>query len=202
MMKKQGFTLIEVLMTVAIFTLISYGLIVLVSNVFSSSAKQGSLLAGSDQARKAGFNLTNELRNASTGANGAYSVGQADAQTLILYSNADNQPDIERIRYYVTGGKLYKGITQPTGTTYNLGTEESHIVLDDLANGANPVFYYYDGSYDGNIDNFLAQPVNINDIRHIKLNLLVYKKGGIINTETYTVTASAAVRNLKTNLGD
>lgn len=200
--KPSGFTLIEVIMTIAIFSVIAYGVIALVSNLFSNARQQGSLLTGADQARKVAFNLTNELRNAATGANGAYSIGQADNQQLVFYANIDNTPDVEKIRYYLSAGKLYKGVTKPTGSVYNPGNESVIAVEDNVANGGNPLFYYYDGSYDGTVDNFLAQPVNIPLIRAIKLNLQVYKTGGVANTTTYTVTALGTVRNLKTNLGN
>lgn len=198
-----GFTLIEVIMTVAIFSLIAYGLIALVSGVFTNSTQQGSLLVGSDQARKIAFNLTNELRNASTGVNGAYSLAQTDDQQLVFYSYFNNFGDIEKLRYFVQNGKLYKELTKPSGNTYNSAQEVVISVLDDLANGpSTPIFYYYDGTYNGNTDNHLTQPVNINQIRLIKLNLMVYKKAGVANTATYTVSDGAAIRQLKDNLGN
>lgn len=198
----NGFTLVEVVMTVAIFAAIAYGLIALVSGVFTNSTQQGSLLTGSDQARKVAFTLTNELRNATTGVNGGYSLAQTDNQQLVFYSNVDSAADIEKIRYFVQTNKLYKGVTKPSGTTYNPAQEVSVAVLDDLANGATPLFYYYDGTYNGNADNFLTQPVNIGQVRFVKLNLMVYKKAGVTNTATYTVTGSATIRQLKDNLGN
>lgn len=202
MRRPSGFTLIEVVMTIAIFTAIAYGLIALISNVFTNANQQGSLLTGSDQARRVAFTLTSELRNATYGANGAYSLGQTDNQQLVFYSNIDNQSDIEKVRYYVQNAKLYKGVTKPTGSTYNPAQEAVAAVVDDLGNAAAPVFYYYDGTYNGNTDNFLTQPVNINQVKFIRLNLMVLKKGGVVNTTTYTVTAGSTVRQLKDNLGN
>ena len=63
---ERGFTLIELLIAVAIFVVVSLGIVALVSNVFISSSKQSNLLADSDQARKLGFNIMNELRNPQT----------------------------------------------------------------------------------------------------------------------------------------
>jgi hypothetical protein len=36
----------------------------------------------------------------------------------------------------------------------------------------------------------------------VKLNVMVTNKGGIRNTNTYTITAGATIRSLKTNLGN
>jgi len=201
--KLAGFTLIEVLITISIFTMIAYAVIALISNLYSNATQQGNLLTGSDQARKIGFNLANQLRNASYGADGSYSIGQAESQQLTIYSNADPLPDIEKIRYYVQNGKLYQGITKPSGGVYNPIDEKNYLILSDLANGASPVFYYYDGTYNGNTDNYLAQPVNITLIKFVKISLQIYKKTGLAGSNsTYLVTNGATVRNLKTNLGN
>src|SRR3989338_9356926 len=84
---ERGFTLIELLIAVAIFVVVSLGIVALVSNVFISSSKQSNLLADSDQARKLGFNIMNELRNAQTSSTGAYALASAGAQDLMFYSN-------------------------------------------------------------------------------------------------------------------
>ena len=124
------------------------------------------------------------------------------AKQLIFYSNADYDAPIERIRYYVQNGQLWKGVTDYNGTTYNTLTEVTAVVQKDLANGANPVFYYYDGSYVGSSTQVsLAQPVNVTLVKFIKVSVQIFNKAGVKNTNTYSVTASAAIRNLKTNLG-
>ena len=127
----------------------------------------------------------------------------ADDQQIIYYTpNVDSDSSIERVRYYVQNGQLYKGVTEYNGSTYNTSTESSSIVQKDLANGGTPLFYYYDGSYTGSSTQVsLSQPVNVTLVKMVKLNLQIYNKAGVKNTNTYTITASAAIRNLKTNLG-
>ena len=200
----KGFTLIELIMTIAIFTVLAGGVFVLVSSILANSSRQARLLSGSDSARKIAFQITNELRNAQSGANGAYSIGSPGNTELLFYSNADNQIDIERIRYFSQNGQLQRGIVKPSGTppTYNLGTEVISTVLGDLANTSTPLFYYYDETYDGSADNYLVQPVSIPEVRFIRADLRVYLKGGIENQQIFRVTAGGTVRNLKTNLGN
>jgi hypothetical protein len=107
------------------------------------------------------------------------------------------------LRYFVSDGKLRRGLLKPTGSplTYNPLNEKVDVVQNDLGNGSAPVFYYYDDNYDGTVDNYLLQPVNINDVKHIKVRLDIINAGGISSTKTYTVTGEATIRNLKTNLG-
>lgn len=198
----KGFTLIETIVVVFIFSMIIYGVAILVSNLLTSTDKQSSLLSGADQARRVTAAFTNELRKSENGANGAFPLASAGSQELIFFSNIDPAPDIERVRYFVQNGRLLKGVIKPTGNLYSTASETTHVVQNDLANGSNPVFLYYSGNYDGTANNFLAEPVNINQVRYIRMDLTIYNTGGLQRTNTYTITAGATIRNLKTNLGD
>ena len=201
-MKRNGFTLLEVVVTVGIFSLISVGIIALVSAVLVNSSKQGNLLANNDQARKVAFNLMTEARNAQISANGSYALATASAQQLIFFSSVNGS--INRINYFIQNGVLKKGVTIPSGNppSYNLAQEIIIIVQNNIANGVNPLFYYYDDTYNGVSGNPLTQPVNVTKIKFITINLSVYNLAGLANTSSYTVTSSGAIRNLKTNLSN
>jgi Tfp pilus assembly protein PilV len=199
----KGFTLIEILVVLVGFTLISMGLIGLFGRIFDFSRQQNGLLNDQSQAGQLAPQLEFELRNAQSGSNGAYTLDTAATGTLIFYSvlNVTN-PAVDRIRYFVQNGQLWKGVTVYNGNTYNTSTEYTSIVQKDLANGATPVFYYYDGSYTGSsTQSSLTQPVNVTTVKFVQLNLQIYNKAGVKNSNTYTVTGGAAIRNLKTNLG-
>ncbi|MEO8065839.1 MAG: prepilin-type N-terminal cleavage/methylation domain-containing protein [Candidatus Doudnabacteria bacterium] len=200
--KPNGFTLIEVVISVAVFSIIAMGIVALVSSVLVNSTQAGSLLANNDSARRAVFGIMQELRNAATSSVGAYALESAGAQQLIFYTNSAGS--INRVRYFLQSGALKKGVTIPTGSPliYNLAAETVTEVQKDVANGANPIFYYYDGTYDGNTNNFLIQPVNVTAVTFVKMNLTIYKRINSASTATYTETASGAIRNLKTNLAN
>lgn len=199
---QRGFTLIELLVAIFGFGLIIWGLVGLMSNIFFSSRQQAGLLSDSDQARRLAFQIAKELRNGQTGSNGGYVMDTAADQQLIFYSNADTDTAVEKIRYFVQSGKLYKGVTEYAGGTYATSTEKTWLVQNNLANGSAPLFLYYDGSYTGgSAQTPIAQPVNVTAVKFVKINLQIFNKAGVKNTNIYTVTASAAVRNLKINLG-
>ena len=90
-----GFTLIEVILSVFVFAMLSGGVIALVSGIITSSNSQGVLSANADQARRLTFNLMQELRNAVTSSTGAYALDTASAQQIIFYANVDGGVDIE-----------------------------------------------------------------------------------------------------------
>lgn len=199
----SGFTLIEVIISVALFSIVMLGVVLLVTSIFVDSNKQSRSLSNSDQARKLSFQLVKELRNSVYANTGAYPLAAADNTQLTFYSNVDGGSDVERIRYYVNGGRLYRGLLKPTGNplTYVTANETSRVVQDDVMNSANPIFYYYNENYDGVTGSALTQPVSLAQVRFVRLNLEVRTRTGSA-TDYFTVTAGGTIRGLKTNLAD
>ncbi len=208
--KKNGYTLIEAIISVTIFTLLIGGVTTLFKNIFVRGKQQTIILSVADQGRSLLQNFTNELRNAGTGNDGSYQVVKADDQQIILYSNFDASATttVRRIRYYIGTSSatttLYKGVVTPTGSplSYNLSNEVVRPVETGLASSGAKIFYYYDGNYDGTTTVPLTQPVNINNIRYVQMSLLLLKQDVKNATTTFTMTAGAGIRNLKSNLGN
>ena len=200
---ERGFTIIEIVVVLAVFSIIIMGVVALVSGVFVQGTREGTSLADTDQARKLGLRFTQELRNAVYGNTGGYPLNSAGDQQIIFFSNVDDDSDIERIRYYLQSGAMYRGVTQPTGnpTVYDTNGESSRVVQNNVANGATPLFYYYNESYDGSTGTALSQPVNITQATFVRLNLQVFNKAASA-TKYYTVTSGTSIRSIKTNLGD
>lgn len=200
---RDGFTIVEVMVVVLGFALIAVGLISLVSGIIRGSRQQETLLVDADQSRRLIAQMVRELRNAQASNTGGYPLEQAGAQTIVFYANIDGGVDIERLRYYLSSGKLYRGVVKPTGSplTYNLGSEQVTPLLDHVGNGAGQLFAYYPDTYNGVTDTPLTQPVNVTQVRFVRLSLQVFNVGGVQNTNKYQFTAGATIRNLKTNLG-
>jgi prepilin-type N-terminal cleavage/methylation domain-containing protein len=199
----HGFTLVEVLISIFIFSLISVGIVMTVSNLFSAASGQSGLLADQDQARKLISQVSNELRNAASGANGAYQLESAGNQQLVFFTNADpSSVTTERVRYFLQNGKVYKGVTKYSGGTYNTSTEKTLLMQNNIASSTAPLFYYYDGDYTGSSTQAaLVQPVSVASVKFIKINVMIFNKAGVKNKNSYSVTGGAAIRSIKNNLG-
>lgn len=200
----KGFTLVEVLVTLSIFVVLVFGVSGMINDIFINSNQQLLSMDNIDQARSALAKFTNEIRNATTGSDGSYALNLADDSQIIFYSSfKTSDATIARIRYYIADNTLYRGVIFPTGSplTYNLSSELISTVATGIANGSAPVFYYYDGDYNGN-GNALSQPVNINQVRFVKINLIVLNQIKPNDTSTFSVEAGAAIRSVKDNLGN
>jgi len=202
--KQKGFTLVETIIVIAVFTILIFLVSAMLNSIFVDSNQQLMSLSSIDQARSALVTFTNEVRNATTGSDGSYALGQAGDNQIVFYTNyGTSTSTVERIRYYVSGNNLYKGVVLPTGSplSYNLSSEVVRPVVVGISNGSTPAFYYYDGNY-ACLTNALAQPVNINQVRFIKISLAVLNQITPNDASTFPVTAGVAIRSVKDNLGN
>lgn len=201
--KSRGFTLVEAIVAMSVFAVLIF-IVVSISTSFLQDPKQQLIsMDNIDQARIISSVFVNELRNATTGSDGSFPIYNPGPSQIIFYSKFGGGSAVNRIRYYVSENTLYKGVVTPTGNplTYNLSSEVVKPLLVGLANGETPAFYYYDGDYDGS-SSPLAQPVNINQVRFIKINLMAPKQTTQQDTSSFLVTAGATIRALKDNLGN
>lgn len=194
----------ETIVVIAISVILLLGTNVLFVTVISTPRQQFLSANNVDQARKVLTSFTNEIRNAAAGNDGSYQLSTASDTQVVFFSNfGASGTKINRIRYYISGTTLYKGVVVPTGSplAYNLGTEVVTAVQANLANGGTPVFYYYDDSYDGTT-NPLIQPVNLTQVKFVKINLIVKRQSTETDAGTFVIDGGAAIRSLKTNLGN
>ena len=202
--KEFGFTLVETIVVIGIFTLLAIGTTSLFTHIFISSQDRLASMDSIDYANAVATDFTNEIRVAKIGIDGAYPIGQADDQEIVFYSGyKQNAGQIARLRYYLNLNTLYKGVTIPSGNPlhYDLATEKIQTVENNVASTSAPIFYYYDGDYTGS-STALVQPINLNQIKYVKISLDILKQNTRTDTGTYNVTAGASIRNLKTNLGN
>jgi len=198
-MKSKGFTILEIIIAVSVFSVLMFVAAALLITILQNPQLQISALNSIDQARLVASNFTNEIRAA---AYGTYPLVEAADSEIIFYSPIGAVAgSVNRIRYYSSGGILYKGVIAPVDGVYNPASEVVAGVLSGLSNGAVPLFYYYNGDYDGAPDGQpLSAPVNINDVRFVEINLIVQNQEVQSGTSTFSLKAGAAIRILKSNL--
>lgn len=202
--KIKGFTLIEVVVSVTLFAILSFIVTSMVIGILKNPGIQNSALDAIDQARVVTNNFANEIRNATTGNDGSFAINQTGASEIIFYSNyGASGSAVDRIRYYVSEENLYKSVVRPSGSplSYDLGSEEISLLMSGIENGVDPAFYYYNGNYDGS-GTSLTDPVNVNLVKFVEMDLLVKNLNVGSADQTSSVRAGAVIRNLKDNLGN
>jgi len=202
MIKNKGFTIIELIIAISIFaSLFIIGSTMLIDVLFGSK-QQFLAMTNVDQSVLVASKFTNDIRNATNGSDGSFPLYLVEDNQIIFFSNSSSSNPI-RIRYYLSDNKLYKGVIAPTGSplSYNLTQEVIVMVQSDVVNTTQPVFTYFDGNYSGSEDP-LVQPVSINEVKYIKMNLIILKQNKAQSQDTFSVTAGGVIRNLKDNLAN
>lgn len=200
---EDGFTLIEVLVSISILLMIGSSVITFERSVLTNSKVLQAELNSQQQVRRTLATFVSNVRGATQSATGGYAIESAGTSTLTFYANIDNDPLIERVRYFIATSTLMRGVIKPVGTAYLTSNESITRVVSDVANvSSSPVFVYYDKAYDGFTSSStdpLPIPINTPAIRLIQIVLTV-NPNGVRSPAMQTYSTEVSIRNLKDNL--
>lgn len=204
-MKKRdssGFTLIELLVVIVLMSILAGALL---SLQFILSQNQVTVWRSYISVNEANSNvasLVREVRTARFGDNGAYPLGTAEDNELVFYSDIDFDGATERVRYFLVGTDISKGVTDPTSfpVSYPPGDEKIKVISENVRNLANPVFYYYNGDWpEDSVNNPLSTPASPSDIKLIRVNLRLNPNADEADKD-YVLESYTQIRMLKENL--
>lgn len=191
-----GFTLIELIIGIAIISGIIFVVNMFSNDVLQSGSSFSLRFESQQEIQIASQEINQEIRSMSPSNLGGYPIENAQNDSFVFYSDIDGDGLIEKIRYFLDGNTLKKGVMKPAGDplSYEPSDESFKEVLYNIVS-APPVFYYYDSTY---IDSGapLALPVNATNIRMIKFSVSTQKPG---ETSPFDLLFFAAPRNLKNN---
>ncbi len=193
-----GFTLLELVITIAIFSLLIIAVGTFATDVFKSNREMSTSLIQVQDTKRTVSGLVNELRTVAISSVGSYPLAEAQATSLTFYSNIDSDSLVERLRYFLSGTTLKRGVLKPSGSplAYNPANER---VNDAVAYVRNPdIFSYFDQNYRGT-GNPLTFPVNISSVRLVQIKLEVDRYLNL-PPAAFILTTKANLRNLKDNL--
>lgn len=198
--RRKGVTLIEVLITMFIFTLILGALGSFVRDLYFYDDVFTGGLTSYDEARKILQPIASEIRSASPSSIGSYPIEKTGDTEFIFFTDSDNNGIKERIRYFLSGNIIKRGVIIPSGNPMQyLSTNETiSEVVHGVINGTTPIFSYYNSGYNGNTAS-LPQPVSVLSVRLVKI-LLILDDNPNRPPSSVTVTTQVNIRNLKDNL--
>jgi prepilin-type N-terminal cleavage/methylation domain-containing protein len=199
--KQKGVTLIELLISVAIFS----GVVVLFgqfsADVFLFNRIYTAQLEAENDLRTILSPFPSEVRSAAPSDRGDYPILLAGEKEFIFYTDTDFNGSRERVRYFVEGTTFKKGILESQGDpeVYDPQNEIIIDVVKDIVN-AHSYFTYYDSLYNGEDSTAaLVQPVLPNLVRLVDITVAVDADPNQPPKEVSTST-KVSIRNLKDNL--
>ncbi len=195
-----GFTLIETLFAASILVSVLLAALAFRSNLFSMDRMLQYSLNNQHEVRQALRVLSAELRSVSASSLGAYPLANAADTSLVVYRDLNGDGLKERIRYFLDGTTLKKGVVDPAGNplTYDGIPEQVSELAHNLDAAAGPIFQYFDSTYDGTTAP-LPPPIEVTRVRLIKVTLVVSPEP-LRGSGGMTLTTQVSLRNLKGNL--
>jgi len=195
---KRGFTFIETLVIIAIVTLISVAIVNSILLFYRANTSALEQAQAVNEARRGIELLVRDIREASYSDEGAFPIVSMETNQFYFYSDVDRDDKIERMRYFLDGSILRKGVTETAGDppVYNDVDEVVTIVSTDVRNAeqSTPIFTYYDTTG--------TEITDLNDVtalRFVTVNLIVNINPERLPNE-FTLRSSAAIRNLKDDI--
>lgn len=193
--KNAGLTLVETIVTIAIFTLIMGAVVSSLIYFYRSNAYSVEQSSAITFARRGVEILTEDIREATYSEGGAFPVKTIGSYSITVFSDVDQDNDVERVRYFLDDTNLMRGVTSPTSTPveYRNSDEDLTVLASHVRNQVKgtPIFTYYNKS-GGSLTDFS----NVGDLGFVEVNLTININPQRL-PQDYTLHSSATLRNLK-----
>jgi len=197
-----GLTLLEIVISIGLFVILIFAWDNFAIQSYRSASFGQEQLEAIRQAQNGIDTMAKEIRELSSAENGSYALELAGDQEIIFFSDIDQDVYTERIRYYLDGTDLKKGITEPSGNPldYNPDNEVVSIISTHVRNDTQPIFVYYNGEYPyDTINNPLPAPARLVETKlmhvFLRINIDPHRAPTDFDLET-----DVQLRNLKSNL--
>lgn len=192
--KEAGYTLIEMLVVIAIIGIIIPVLFNSINTLYSTHARTLSRAMALIEATDGVKEVVRDVRAAVYAENGALPLVEIATSTLTLYSDTDYDGTVERVRYFLNGNTVQKGIIEPTATSsYPENTETIDTIVSEVANVDNsvPLFRYYTAT-----SSEVTSSGNILNVRRVEVQFIGSSRFRSEQSEV-AIRSSASIRNLK-----
>lgn len=199
---QKGFTLLELILSTFIFgaiTALVAGFAVYYFQTYSFSFEENQAINSTQSALTT---MIRDIREARSGDNGAYTIVQADDFSFTFYSDVTNDGRTDRVRYFLNGTQLQKGVIEPTQVpvTYPIATEKIKTIADFVDTAGLPIFKYANGNWPADTtNNPLPQNQRILNTRFITVYIRINVSNNY-SAQPFELTSGVQIRSLKNNL--
>jgi len=196
--KEAGLTLLEVIISVSLLVAVIAVIGFLGRDVINLGVGYTQRFATSQDIEITINEMITEIRSVSQSHEGSYPIAVASSSTLAFYTDKKGDGSVEKVRYFLDGDTLRKGIIVPSGDPleYDPSDEVFRDVVRNMELGTSSIFSYYGEDFTGE-ESPLSLPVTISDIRMIEVNLSA-KDISQITPVSFSVRITP--RNLRSNI--
>jgi type II secretory pathway pseudopilin PulG len=195
---KSGFTLVEAIMVMVIFTLVMFAIMQSILTFYKFNAYSIAQSYQVNHARRGMDIMVRDIREMTFADDGSFPIARMEANRIGFYSDIDRDNSVEYVEYELATTTLSKRIYGATGNPPVYGTtpESTHILSEYVQNlvQATSTFYYYDSE-----GNPVTVSSDITDIVYIAAQIIV-NIDPIRDPGEFMLKSSAALRNLKENI--
>ncbi|MBU2036669.1 type II secretion system GspH family protein [Patescibacteria group bacterium] len=202
----NGLTLIETIVAVAIFAVAMSLMSIMIISGYNSYGYIFQQSSAINEARQGIEVMVQEIRQARAGEDGSYPLVQADDYQFIFFSDVDRDDQVEKVRYFLSGSDLKKGLIKPSGDPPQyLSADETITTLSKYVRNSSsipalPIFTYFNGSWPGDtINNPLPTLTRLTETKLMHVDLMINVDPDRA-PDNYELQSDTQIRNLKTNL--
>lgn len=198
--RTRGFTLIETIIVISLFTLLSLAIFSSVTQIYKYNSVTIEQANEIEVARRGLLTWVRDAREMTFGADGAFPIILAESHRMGFFSDIDKDFSVEYVEYRLSTTTLFKYTYEATGSppVYSTTTPTRTEILSQYVQNlpqSQVTFRYY--TEDGAL---IANPsAMISDIRYMRINLIV-NIDPLRSPGEFMLQGSATPRNLKENL--
>ncbi|MBI5222219.1 MAG: type II secretion system protein [Candidatus Magasanikbacteria bacterium] len=197
---RGGFTIVEISVALGISAIIASLVVWLIIHGLRYNKIVFEQLETQNEGRRVLQQVVDIVRKAEESSIGGYPIVTAGDYTFTVYANVDDDSLREKVRFWLDGTTLKKGVIKPSGNPLSYsGAEDVVELAHSVVNfsESEPVFLYYDENYTG-VEDALIQPVETVDVRVARVQLEL-EQDPTESPAPFHVESVAQVRNLKGN---
>lgn len=169
-MNTRGVTILELAITIPIVTALLIAGFVYVLNVLRQSDAVLERNTDEQRVRSVVRTVAKHIRSMRSGEHGEYALALAADDEIVLYGNADDDAEIERIRFRRNAGALEQGIANPSGGVYPVPDDTTVVLYDRIIDDGQPLFQYFGNDYTGT-EAPLPQPVVAQTVGFVNIRI-------------------------------
>lgn len=191
----KGMTMVEMIVFIVVFSLVMGAILSSALFFYRTNRHIVEQAFAIESARKGVELMTRTVRETTFADDGSYPIISMSDEMFYIYSDIDRDDSVERLRYFLNGSDLRRGLTESSGAppVYDDADEVVTTVSDSVRNTitGTPVFTYFDES-GAEITDYADVP----DVAFVRIELIV-NVNPLRVPDSFTLRSSASLRNIK-----